>query len=58
MENIGHYVTGKYYDQHQCDIPRPASLDRMLDAAKRLSSGFPKYGSTFTKSPETPYSGN
>lgn len=57
-KNIGHYVTGKYYDPHQCDIPRPASLDRMLDAAKRLSSGFPKYGSTFTKSPETPYSGN
>ncbi|MFQ7056376.1 MAG: ATP-grasp fold amidoligase family protein [Alistipes sp.] len=56
-KNIGHYVTGKYYDPHQCDIPRPASLDRMLDAAKRLSSGFPKYGSTFTKSPETPYSG-
>lgn len=42
MENIGHYVTGKYYDPHQCDIPRPASLDRMLDAAKRLSSGFPQ----------------
>ena len=41
-KNIGHYVTGKYYDPHQCDIPRPASLDRMLDAAKRLSSGFPQ----------------
>lgn len=40
--NLGHYVTGKYYDPQQRDIPRPASLDRMLDAAQRLSSGFPE----------------
>lgn len=41
-ENIGHHVTGKYYDPEQRDIPRPASLDRMLDAASRLSAGFPQ----------------
>lgn len=38
-ENLGRYVTGKYYDPEQREIPRPASLGEMLAAAEKLAGG-------------------
>lgn len=41
-EPLNHYINPSHYKQGQRQIPRPASLDRMLDAARRLSHGFPE----------------
>lgn len=41
-EPLNHYINPSHYKPGQRQIPRPASLDRMLDAARRLSHGFPE----------------